>query len=100
MKDKRKIYHDYVIKDGKFIGEFEKMYQEHPDPWLQSEQPNQAARAAGIQFLKKHEIKNIVEAGCGFGYYANWIFQETGIVPIALTFRKLRQKSYRKFSIP
>lgn len=92
MKDKRKTYHDYVIKDGKFIGEFEKMYQEHPDPWMQSEQPNQAARAAGIQFLKKYEVKDIVEAGCGLGYYSNWIFQETGIVPIAFDFSETAVK--------
>jgi hypothetical protein len=26
-------YHDYVIKDGKFIGAFEEMYQNIDDPW-------------------------------------------------------------------
>ena len=28
-------YQDFVIKDGKFIGEFEKMYQNFDDPWNQ-----------------------------------------------------------------
>ena len=28
-----KDYHDYVFKDGKFIGAFEEMYQNVEDPW-------------------------------------------------------------------
>lgn len=30
-------YHDYVIKDGVFIGKFEEMYQKFDDPWHQIE---------------------------------------------------------------
>jgi len=30
---KSKDYHDYVIKNGKFIGAFEEMYQKFEDPW-------------------------------------------------------------------
>ena len=33
-------YQDYVIKDGKFIGKFEEMYQKFDDPWHQSENGN------------------------------------------------------------
>ena len=29
-------YQDYVIKDGKFIGDFEGMYRNFDDPWHQS----------------------------------------------------------------
>ena len=29
-------YQDLVIKDGKFVGEFEKMYQQFEDPWDQT----------------------------------------------------------------
>ena len=29
-------YQDYVIKDGKLIGEFETMYKDYEDPWEQS----------------------------------------------------------------
>ena len=32
-----KRYQDYVIKDGKFIGKFEEMYQKFEDPWHQME---------------------------------------------------------------
>ncbi len=74
-------YHDYVIKDGKFIGRFEEMYASCEDPWMQSEQPNKYARSAGIIHIKKHEIRTLLECGCGLGYYANWINKQTGIVP-------------------
>jgi hypothetical protein len=29
-------YQDYVIKNGKLVGEFEQMYIDHNDPWEQS----------------------------------------------------------------
>ena len=32
-----KRYQDYVIKDGKFIGKFEEMYQKFEDPRHQME---------------------------------------------------------------
>lgn len=35
-----KTYHDYVIKDGQFIGEFNEMYRAFDDPWMQKNQPN------------------------------------------------------------
>jgi ubiquinone/menaquinone biosynthesis C-methylase UbiE len=79
MEDKR-TYHDYVIKDGKFIGKFEEMYKEYDDPWMQSQQPNRYSRKMAIMNIKRYGIKSIVEYGCGLGYYADWIFKETGIV--------------------
>lgn len=78
---KNETYHDYVIKDGEFIGEFEKMYQRFDDPWMQSSQPNKYARMAGIVHLKNFPIRSVLECGCGLGYYANWIHQDTGIIP-------------------
>lgn len=76
-----KSYHDYVIKDGKFIGEFDKMYQEVNDPWMQSMQPNRIARYAAINFIKTFKIRSVLECGSGLGYFSNWIHRETGIVP-------------------
>lgn len=32
-----KDYHDYVIKNGGFIGKFEEMYQNIEDPWFHGE---------------------------------------------------------------
>lgn len=79
MEDKEKTYHDFVIKDGKFIGKFDEMYHEFNDPWTQSKQPNKYSRMAGIIHIKTFNIKTILECGCGLGYYADWIYRETGI---------------------
>lgn len=78
--ESKKTYHDYVIKDGKFIGEFEEMYKMFEDPWIQSQQPNRYSRQMAIMNIKRYGIKSIIEYGCGLGYYADWIFKETGIV--------------------
>ena len=80
----KKDYHDYVIKDGKFIGEFEDMYKDCDDPWMQSEQPNLYSRMSGIIHLKNFGIKEVLECGCGLGYYSSMIHQQTGIVPIGI----------------
>lgn len=77
----QKSYHDYVIKDGRFIGDFQNMYRNCADPWMQSKQPNKYARYAGTQHIKNYNIKSVLECGCGLGYYSDWIFKETGIVP-------------------
>jgi len=81
MQEKEKNYHDYVIKDGKFIGKFDEMYVECDDPWTQSRQPNKYSRMAGIIHLKNFGIRSVLECGCGLGYYANWIFNETQVIP-------------------
>jgi SAM-dependent methyltransferase len=81
MTFEKKSYHDYVIKDGKFIGQFDEMYTAFSDPWRQSEQPNRFSRSAGITHLKEQNIRSVLECGCGLGYYADWIHQATGIVP-------------------
>ncbi len=74
-------YHDYVIKDGKFIGKFDEMYEKFNDPWTQMNQPNKYSRMAGILHMKNFEVKSILECGCGLGYYADWINKETKIIP-------------------
>ncbi len=77
-------YHDYVIKEGKFIGKFDEMYANCDDPWTQSEQPNQLARHAAIQFINEYTNGPILECGCGLGYYADWIHRVTGNVPVSV----------------
>jgi len=80
-RKKNKSYHDYVIKDGKFVGDFENLYKDCEDPWSQATQPNKYARSAGIYHMQNFGIKSVLECGCGLGYYADWIYKETGIVP-------------------
>jgi len=74
-------YHDYVIKNGNFIGDFQNMYKDCDDPWMQSSQPNKYSRSSGVLHLQNFDIKSVLECGCGLGYYAEWIYKETGIVP-------------------
>jgi len=75
-------YQDYVIRDGEFIGEFERMYSDYEDPWGQVEVGQLATfMGAGIQILEKisfsGEPKKNLELGCGLGNYAQRI-QEIG----------------------
>ncbi len=81
---KKKSYHDYVIKEGKFIGDFENMYRDCEDPWMQSKQPNKYARMGAFLHIRNFNIKTVVEWGCGLGYYADWLYRETGIKPKSL----------------
>jgi trans-aconitate methyltransferase len=78
---KMETYHDYVIKDGKFIGKFDEMYTKFSDPWTQSTQPNKYSRMAGILHLQNFKLGSVLECGCGLGYYADWIHRQTGLVP-------------------
>lgn len=67
-----KDYHDYVIKDGKFIGRFEEMYQNIDDPWRHGD-------ATGISYdlvlylLKRYKVcvngGKILDIGCGKGAF-------------------------------
>ncbi len=77
-----KSYHEHVIKDGRFIGEFDEMYKEYEDPWHQSSQPNPYSRRCGILHMQKFGVRSVIEFGSGLGYYSDMIHKEMGIVPI------------------
>jgi SAM-dependent methyltransferase len=96
MSDQKKTYHDYVIKDGKFIGKFDEMYSEFNDPWTQSTQPNKYSRMAGIIHLKNFNIKSVLECGSGLGYYADWIKHETKITPKSIDLSPVAIEKARK----
>lgn len=96
MTDKEKTYHDYVIKDGAFIGKFDEMYSEFEDPWTQSTQPNKYSRMAGIIHIGNFKIKSILECGCGLGYYADWIKRETNITPKSVDISPVAIEKARK----
>lgn len=81
-------YQDYVIKDGKFIGEFEEMYKDFDDPWHQNTRERFASeKAVGLNLLlhlkKKFKIKTVVELGCGFGDYTAKV-EEIGFKTIGI----------------
>lgn len=69
-------YQDYVIKDGKLIGEFEKMYQECVDPWMQSGEVGISySRHDTILTVKRFGLKNVLEVGSGLGYFTSLLSQ-------------------------
>ena len=69
---KKKKYQDLVIKDGKFVGKFEEMYQKFSDPWnLLSK--NKLGNNLNYQVIYNYckQIKSskkitILEIGCGY----------------------------------
>lgn len=65
---KSKDYHDYVIKDGKLIGDFESMYQNSEEvPWHQDQGgPDQKI---ALNLLSSYHFDTIIDIGCGLGYY-------------------------------
>ncbi|MBE6442018.1 MAG: methyltransferase domain-containing protein [Desulfovibrio desulfuricans] len=66
-------YQDYVIRDGKFIGDFETMYQNFEDPWEQSKAPLQTEKIIALHLLKKYKCKTVIEFGCGLGHFTSMI---------------------------
>jgi hypothetical protein len=73
-------YQDLVIKDGKFVGQFEKMYQLFDNPWNQTKEgyvENSISRQVVCNYINTFNIENIVEFGCGLGKTTNFIHEET-----------------------
>jgi SAM-dependent methyltransferase len=72
MKIKSKDYRDYVIKNGKFIGAFEEMYQNVEDPWHVGN-ATQIQYDIGLYLLKKRDVcsegGNVLDVGCGLGAF-------------------------------
>jgi hypothetical protein len=69
---KYKRYQDYVITDGKLIGEFEQMYRDFEDPWEQTTRESfSLEKKLGLELLKRDNRKNPLEYGCGFGDYTD-----------------------------
>jgi SAM-dependent methyltransferase len=96
----KESYHDYVIKEGRFVGAFEEMYNKFDDPWSQSREDSTSdskSRAATLINIRKYGIGSVVEFGCGLGYFSNLIATETtaqvtgvDIAPTAI--RKAREQ--------
>jgi SAM-dependent methyltransferase len=68
-------YQDYVIRDGRLVGEFEQMYQDFADPWNATTAEEFASeKAVGINLLARlrarGQIRTVMELGCGLGHYS------------------------------
>ena len=74
-KAKYERYTDYVIRDGRLIGEFEEMYRDFEDPWHQTTRErftSEKAIAINLIARLKHEfgVLRVVELGCGLGHFS------------------------------
>ena len=71
---KEKKYQDYVISNGILIGEWEKLYNDFEDPWMQSRHDHvfdsrrQLTIIACKRLREQFTSSNVLELGCGFGY--------------------------------
>lgn len=69
-------YQDYVIKNGKFVGKFEEMYQTFDNPWHQKDVvQNSYARHATLLSIKNSSVKSLIEVGCGLGTFTNYLVE-------------------------
>ena len=94
---------DNVIKDGKLIGEFEKLYQNIEDPWNQSEKHNTKDTCRQISIMlcerlrESHGANRIIELGCGFGFITDQLrqrrFDSIGIDISETAILKAREKN-------
>ncbi len=63
-------YQDYVIKDGKFVGEFEQMYRDFDDPWEQTTREDDALeKLIALELVRMHGYRRVLEIGCGYGEF-------------------------------
>lgn len=66
-----KDYHNYVFKDGKFIGAFEEMYRYSAEiPWHQDETAYKVFSDIDIVILRQHRYDTVLDVGCGEGYFS------------------------------
>jgi len=77
-----KDYHDYVFKNGKYIGKFEDMYRYSDEiPWKQDKVIDRFYRKISLEIIKSvlanqsNSIKSTIEVGCGYGYVLSRIYQ-------------------------
>jgi len=72
-------YQDYVIKDGRLVGEFEEMYRDFSDPWEQSTREAFASeKAMVLNAIRALNPSTVVEIGCGLGHFSERI-RATGV---------------------
>ena len=72
-----KDYHDYVFKDGRLVGDFEKMYRHSAEvPWHQDKTAHMVFSNIDLAILQQYQYDDVCEIGCGLGYFTHRLHQE------------------------
>ena len=73
-------YHNFVIKDGKLVAEFEQMYKKSKEiPWHQNEMENWLDIKTTIQILNGCGcFEYFFDFGCGLGHFLDIIKKHLG----------------------
>ena len=65
-------YQDYVIRDGKYIGQFEEMYRNSAEiPWHQDLTVDAVFSDLTVAILRRRPIHSLLDVGCGYGFMTN-----------------------------
>jgi SAM-dependent methyltransferase len=75
-----KDYHDYVFKDGRFVGQFDAMYRLADGvPWRQNEQSTWLDVRLEMELLREYgPFARIHDFGCGLGYFLDLLGAAVG----------------------
>lgn len=76
-------YHSYVLQGNRFVGAFEQMYRDCPDPWHQ-DALEPVSEEAGLALLRRQPPRRVLDLGCGKGRFTQRLKQSTGASVTAL----------------
>tara|TARA_B110000008_G_C16933094_1_gene549523 strand:+ start:124 stop:762 length:639 start_codon:yes stop_codon:yes gene_type:complete len=78
MSKKNRDYHDYVIKNGELIADFENMYKDCSNPWPEDEMDmnNNSASLRLKQIIKNYDFSKILSIGSGKGNHLDWLTRD------------------------
>lgn len=93
-------YHDYVIKDGQFVGKFEEMYQDCDDPWkAQHEDFGDSSCDMTVAHITRSTRSPVLHLGSGTGRFMDWLGDAAEGVEVSKTAAKLSMAAYPFFPI-
>ena len=78
MSKKNQDYHDYVIKEGELIADFDNMYKNCSNPWPEDEidMNNNCASVRLKQLINQYDFSKVLSLGSGKGNHLNWLTRD------------------------
>lgn len=70
MTQNSRDYHDYVIKDGRLVGDFDGMYRYSAEiPWHQDRVADSISADIDLAMVRRVRCNTCVDIACGLGYF-------------------------------